>query len=126
VLGGDSYGLTVRDVTRRGAFTVARLTREGGGEDGKEAFVRQIAFNGPSEESEVGVLTRRELTERMGGAAFKWIGEGDAISLQGARVHGEQLWKWLIWSALLLFVVERVVVAWPVLTAVALKERGTR
>jgi hypothetical protein len=110
VLEGDTYGLILRDITERGTYSVERVA------DSKEPLVQKVAFNGPAEESDIGVLDEEELTKRMAGANSKWIGKGRKISLQGARVRGEQLWKWLIWSVLLLFVVERIIIAWPNLT----------
>jgi len=123
VLEGDTYGLTLRNITERGTYSVERAASQGT-DAGKKPVVQEVAFNGPAAESEIVVLNEDQLRKRMAGADFEWIGEGRKISLQGSRVRGEQLWRWLIWSVLLLFVVERIIIAWPSLTTTASQEAG--
>jgi len=112
VLEGGSRGLILRNVTRRGVYTVERVARPGD-DVRREPFVKAVAFNGPASESQIAALDKAELARRMGDARFKWIGKDDKLAVESSRGRGERLWTWLIWSVLLLFVAERLIIAWP-------------
>lgn len=114
VLEGDTYALTVRTVTQRGAYHIQRTASR---DAAKPPFEADVAFNGLAGESQVTLLNRDEIKKALGDVKFTWVGQGDSISLQGSRAHGESLWKWLIWSVLLLMLIERLIVIWPNLRA---------
>ncbi|MEN6662863.1 MAG: BatA domain-containing protein [Phycisphaerae bacterium] len=114
VLEGDTYALTVRTITQRGEYHIQRTA---GRDAGKKPFEADVAFNGLAGESQVTLLTREQIEKTLGEVKFKWIAKGDSISLQGSRARGESLWKWLIWSVLLLMLLERLIVIWPNLRA---------
>ena len=43
----------------------------------------------------------------------KWVGRGDRIGLEGARVSGQDLWWWFMLAVLLCLLAEFLVLAWP-------------
>lgn len=59
-----------------------------------------LALNGPPEESELKSIDEPALRARMPGVTLRWIGRGETISIEGASVRGEDLWKWLMGLAL--------------------------
>ena len=122
VLEGNIYVLAIRDIAERGIYTVQRVAHSEGAA-GKKPFVRQVAFNGPASESDLAVLDNEQMRQRMGkNARFRSVGKSEQLSLQGTRAGSRKLWTWLIWTVLLLLVVERIIVAWPRLTGAASRE----
>jgi hypothetical protein len=116
-LGGDRYGVTVRGVLKRGVYKVL-ATRGDSSADQASAPARlwetALAVNGPGRESEPAVLDQRALERRLGDSLhYRWVGPGDSISLAGAHVSGQNLWKWLLGLVLVVLLVEMAVVARP-------------
>jgi hypothetical protein len=115
-LGGDLYGVAVRDVTERGIYTVTATRPDLSDREGKETklWTVPIAVNGPSRESEPAVLDAVAFRERIGKQDnVKWIGRGERINLEGARVSGQDFWWWLMLGVLLCLLAEFVVLGFP-------------
>jgi hypothetical protein len=115
-LGGDRYGVAVRDVTMRGIYTVTASRPDLSGRDGKETKLWSVpvAINGPGRESEPTVLDAQEFARRTGKLDnVKWIGRGERIGLEGARVKGQSLWWWLMLGVLLCLLAELAVMTIP-------------
>lgn len=114
-LGADRYGVALRGAAQRGVYKVAAAKP---GQQRPDAAPEPIwdtalAFNGPASESEPAYLDESTLRERTGDAPIGWVGRGQPISLQGARVRGQDLWKWLLGAVLALLLVEMAVLARP-------------
>ncbi len=75
----------------------------------------KLAVNGPARESELAVIDAASLKDRMGDANYRWVGPGEQISLEGAQVRFQDLWKWLILLVLIGFLIEMAILARPVL-----------
>jgi hypothetical protein len=73
-----------------------------------------LSANGPAEESQLAVVDRHRLAdEALGRGNFRWIAPGEAVSIEGAGVAGQDLWWWLVVTVASCLVVEMTVLAWP-------------
>ena len=121
-LGGDAYGVTLRDLVERGLYTVTATKGDpagGGAETDRPSRAAaewqvSIAADGPARESQPQVLdaasfaSRSEKTE-----GFRWVGPEQPINVDGARVTGQGAWWWLLCGALACLLGEGVVLAAP-------------
>lgn len=113
-LGGDAYGVTLRDMTQRGVYTLAGTRPDLADREKREAPVWKLplAANGPARESQPGVLDAAAFAARARGRDdFRWVDAGAPISVDGARVSGQGSWWWLLLAALGCLVAENVVLA---------------
>jgi len=113
-LGGDTYGVTLRDVTQRGIYTFTATKPDLGDREGRETTVwtRPLAANGPARESQPQLLDASSFAERVaGGDTFRWVAPDARISVDGARIGGQGSWWWLLLAALGCLVAENVVLA---------------
>ncbi len=116
-LGADLYGVTVRGALDRGVYKVI-ATKGDGSADASHAPAKlwetTFAVNGPGRESEPATLDEPALRQRVGeGLRYRWVGAGDAISVAGAHVSGQTMWKWLLAAVLGALLVEMAILAWP-------------
>ena len=121
-LGGDAYGVTLRDLVERGLYTVTATKGDpaGGGAEADRPsraaaeWQLAIAADGPARESLPQVLdaasfaSRSEKTEGL-----RWVGPEQPINVDGARVTGQGAWWWLLCGALACLLGEGVVLAAP-------------
>lgn len=117
-LGGDRFGVTLRDACRRGVYTVtARERAATAGPAPQDAAVRwklPVAINGPAEESAPAVLDAAGFSQAVGGdPRLRWVAPEAPISLAAAKVSGLQAWWWLLAAALACLVGELVLLGWP-------------
>jgi hypothetical protein len=115
-LGADLYGVTVRNVTARGLYRITALRPESAELEGRDErhWEVTLAVNGPAAESELASLNEQSLAERLKEINFRFVPSGDEISLEGAQVEGQDLWKWFLIAVLLCLALEMIVLAWPV------------
>jgi hypothetical protein len=114
-LGSDRYGLTLRNLFRRGVYRVVAQRAEGaeGGAGDRVAWETRYAINGPESESRLETLNATSAEPLLSGTTAVWREPGETITVAGARVSGENLWKWLMALVLTLLLVELVVIALP-------------
>jgi hypothetical protein len=114
-LGADRYGITLKNLPQRGLYQIAAHGTKQTPQAGPDAKVWQVALavNGPVEESDLRVLGEKDLQERMGQAAYRWVADGQPITLTAAQVQGQDLWKWAMLAVLGCLLVELAIVAWP-------------
>jgi hypothetical protein len=118
-LGPDTFGVTIPHVSERGHYRVVAekptATRQSAGARADaDAVPRErwvVAFNGPPDESELESIDPAALRERMPGANIRWVERDAAISVEGAAVYGQDLWKWLMGLALAGLLVELAILA---------------
>lgn len=113
-LGGDAYGVTIRDMTRRGVYRLFASKADLANSDRRDMLLweRPLAANGESRESETAVLDAASFAAKTGGGdGFSWVGPDTPISIDGARVGGLGSWWWLLLAALGCLVAENVVLA---------------
>ncbi len=117
-LSADAYGVIVRNEGDRGLYKIS-ATRQDLGTAGADPSANKLwdatfALNGPPTESEPKVLDEKGLRDRLGeDAKFRWLSRSDPISLEGARVKGQDFWSWLIVLVMLCLLAELATIAWP-------------
>jgi hypothetical protein len=123
-VGGDAYGATLRDLSRRGIYLVTATkptvsaTRDAddlGRRPVEELLWRQpLAVNGPPRESEPAVYDATSFAARHPGIdGLRWTGPDDAIEFSGARVVGQDAWWWMLAVSGLCLVGESLLLATP-------------
>ena len=117
VLGGDRFGVTLRDACHRGIYTVAAADRAGSSSARGAEAVRwrmPIAVNGPAEESWPVMLDAASFSRAVGAdPRLHWVGPAEPIQLSAARVGGQQSWWWILLAVLACLLVEIGLLAWP-------------
>jgi hypothetical protein len=114
-LGGDVYGVTVRNLADRGIYRVIAKRLESAVVQGTDARLWEVplAVNGSELESELKTLNLDGLRERLGDVPFRWVAADDVISLEGALVMGQNAWWWIMSIVLCCLLLELVVLGWP-------------
>jgi hypothetical protein len=114
--GSTRYGVTLRNAAHRGMYRL-HVEESSGEEEGppldKRSTELVMAVNGPPEESDLRRLEESSLAERVGQKGYRWISAGESISLEGARIRGQYLWKYLMGGVLLLVLAEIFLLARP-------------
>ena len=112
-LGKRGYGLLLRDIQRRGLYSVQRQSPAGEGEQPDQAAVPMVlAVNGPAEESELASWTQDDLPDTIGKVNVRWLGVSDEIQLTGKTYIDPDFWEYLMVAALLCLLVEMCLLAW--------------
>lgn len=133
-LGADNYGVTIRNALERGIYKVTAAKPDDNAPSSAAAstgvlsagadanrlpaklWEAVVAVNGPARESEPAVLDEAALRERLAGALpFRWVGRGEAITVAGSQVSGQNLWKWLLALVLVGLLAESAILARPML-----------
>jgi hypothetical protein len=117
-LGGDAYGVTLRDLTRRGIYTVTSTKGDPAAVDepahATVDWRLAIAADGPARESQPQLLDAVAFAERFAKTdGFRWVGADQPINVEGARVTGQGAWWWLLCAMLACLVGECLVLAAP-------------
>jgi hypothetical protein len=115
-LAADRYGVSLRGVARRGVYklTAVKSLESGGTETvDSKLWETAVAFNGPAAESEPAFLDAVSFKDRVAAAPLRWVGRGEAISLAGGGVRGQNLWKWILLAVLVCLLLEMAVLARP-------------
>ena len=101
-LGSDLYGVTVRNVATRGLYRITALKPESAELEGRDErhWEATLAVNGPAMESELRSLNETALAERLKNANYRYVPSGEDISLEGAQVEGQDLWRWFLAAVL--------------------------
>ncbi len=116
-LGGETYGVTIRNITKSGHYLVS-ATRSidpaaAQSAEPDKLWTIPLAVNGPERESELRSIDAGELRKRLGNANYRWIERDEQISLEGAQISLQNLWKTLMWLVLVGLLAELVILAWP-------------
>ncbi len=118
-LGAERYGLTLRDLTRRGFYRVVARRPESAAYEGLDVNVWDVtlAAAGPEEESSLARLDRETFEQLVGGNAdlakkVRWVSPGESIRVEGARAIGTPwLWKILLGAVLGCLALEMLVLS---------------
>lgn len=115
-IGKEQLGITVNKPLARGLYEVAAL-KPAISADAKstteQAWKLSFTVNGEGAESDLAPLTRERFDERAAESEVRWVGPGDSISLAGARISGQNSWKWLVLLVLVFLLAEIALLAWP-------------
>jgi len=103
--------LLIPNALTRGFYEIEAYRPDETGEERTRQWAAALAVNGPGEESDLSFLTRDEFNERSLSDNIRWVGEGEAISLAGAQVRGQDGWRYLIAAVLIALLVEMALLA---------------
>lgn len=128
-LSATRFGIIVRAANSQGHYEVRAtdISSEGGptaehpsptdgeseSDSGKGVSAIPLAFNCPGEESNIETLDAMAFQERMGEGAWRWLENGEAISMEGSQVRGRDFWKWLVVAVMVFLLAEMAILAWP-------------
>lgn len=137
-VGRDAYGVTLRDLGRRGIYTVTAVkprdvtgtavaadtdsftepavdsVTAGRGAAGELLWRRPLAVNGPARESEPAVFDARSFAARHADVeGLRWVAPDGRIEFSGARVLGHDAWWWLLLGCVGCLVGESLLLARP-------------
>lgn len=142
-LGADTYGVSLRDASRRGIYRITAYPPDDGtpavrpdvasadaakkvpapGDEivattstttgPKPLWEVALAVNGSELESDLTPVSAVALKERLGDAPYRWISGSEEISLEGAAIRGQNFWKWLMFLVLVCLLAEIAVLVWP-------------
>ena len=115
-LGAETYGVSIRNALVGGLYrlTSYRVDPENPAGPGEKVREVPLSINGPGEESELSVAGEDAIKERLGeNGNYRWIADGEEISLEGAQIRGRDTWKLFMLIALICLLTEMLVLAWP-------------
>ncbi len=136
-LDAEHYGVTIAGLYERGFYRLDRHSEERANDDPSNAqdsagdstqslddvALRAtpptlLAVNGSAEESQLAPIDRQKLIDSASSTSkFRWIAPGEAVSIEGAAVRGQNLWWWLVATVAACLIVEMTALAWPGLSA---------
>ena len=116
-LSADRYGLRIHRAVNNGHYDVVSTSTEimdnGASQTSASTSSTVLAFNCPPEESQLETLDTLAFAERAGTDGYRWLEADETISVEGARIRGRDLWKWLIGAVLIFLLSEMLILAWP-------------
>lgn len=113
-LGADRYGVTMRNLNRRGLYRV--IAEQSAGDAAGHIAKQRVwevpfAVNGPALESELSPVEADALRQGAGATPIHWGSAAEPIRLEGADVRGQNLWRALLWGTLIVLSAETVCLA---------------
>ena len=115
-LSAERYGLRIHRAVNNGHYDVVSTSAsEANANDADESSsaTTPLAFNCPPEESQLETMDSLTFAERAGTDGYRWLESDEAISVEGSRIRGRDLWKWLIGAVLAFLLTEMLILAWP-------------
>lgn len=112
-LSAERFGLRIQRAMLQGHYSVSSISTEENSEAESTRSVIPLSFNCPPEESELDAFDSLTFQDRMGEDTFRWLEADEALSVEGARVRGRDLWKWLIGAVLAFLLCEMLLLASP-------------
>jgi len=116
-LGENAYGLRLTSIGQRGTYELRRLGLRGDDATVNREWKMLFAVNGPTEESELISYDQQEFSEAFALPKVRWVPLDGVISLEGEAYIGHNLWKMLLWGAIICLVIEMIFLAMPYLFA---------
>jgi hypothetical protein len=115
-LSSSRFGVIVRNTMIQGQYQVASFTvsrDKTDNKDGTPSVTIPLAFNCPSDESELSTLDSLSFQERMGEGKYRWLEGDETISIEGSQVRGHDIWKSIIIIVIVLLLLEMAILGWP-------------
>jgi hypothetical protein len=113
-VGRERLGVSIEQPQARGIYrlTAQRTETNGGGSAAPQTvWALPLAVNGEAAESDLQMLTREQFEQRVLLDNVQWVGQGEAISLAGSQVQGQDSWWWLTLTVLGLLLLELAILA---------------
>lgn len=113
--GEETFGVRIRDPLISGHYSITAWQTPDNSEQTARTRVREqvLAVNSPAAESDLRTLSAEGLLERLGAGNWRWVAPGEPIPLEGAAVHGRDLWKLLLKLVLAGLLLEMLILARP-------------
>jgi hypothetical protein len=115
-LSAERFGLRIHRAVTNGHYDVVststNATANAPTDQASEATTL-LSFNCPPEESELETLDALTFENQAGTDGYCWLESDETISVEGARIRGRDLWKWLIGAVLIFLLTEMLILAWP-------------
>ncbi|MHC4876004.1 MAG: BatA domain-containing protein [Planctomycetota bacterium] len=130
-LSADRFGVLIRNGVLNGHYTVrstAAVDLLAGEstetEPATTAKATVLSFNCQPGESQLETLDALAFQSRFEGTAARWLEADEALSVEGARISGRGLWKWLIAAVLAALLTEMSILAWPHINVVRTSDQS--
>jgi hypothetical protein len=72
-----------------------------------------LSFNCQPDESRLETLDALAFQTKFEGSEARWLESDETLSVEGARISGRGLWKWLITAVLFALLAEMLILVWP-------------
>ena len=112
-LSAERFGIRVQRAMLQGHYSVSSISTADNAEAESTRNVIPLSFNCPAEESELDAFDSLRFQDRVGEDTFRWLEADESLSVEGARVRGRDLWKWLIAAVLAFLLCEMLLLASP-------------
>jgi hypothetical protein len=112
-LGEDKYAIVLRDLSRRGVYRIVAKqtdTASSGDVSEKTLWDLPLAVAGPEQESHLETLAPDAPLPGLDLAHVRRLSRSEDLSVAGATVSGQNLWKWLMLAVLICLLVELAVI----------------
>lgn len=127
-LGEDKYAIVLRDLSRRGVYRIVAKqtdTASSGDVSEKTLWDLPLAVAGPEQESHLEKLAPDAPLPGLDLAHVRRLSRSEELSVAGATVSGQNLWKWLMLAVLICLLAELAVIRFmrpPTRTIVPMRE----
>jgi Aerotolerance regulator N-terminal/von Willebrand factor type A domain len=116
-LGADVSGVTVRRPVLAGTYTISTEQTETSspGSASNNLDETPLAVNGAESESNLATIPGADLQQQLGHDHARVLTIDEPIRVEGGTRRGQDLWKLFAWCVLGCLLLEKVVLAWPML-----------
>lgn len=115
-IGADVSGVVVRRPVVAGTYLVAAEKQESS-TPGSAAAIDEtpLAVNGAEQESNLTAIPTADLQQKLGHEHARVLTADEPIRVEGGTRRGQDLWKLFAWCVLGCLLMEKLVLAWPML-----------
>lgn len=116
-IGADVSGVLVRRPILAGTYTVAaeRPDQAAPGSAASQLDEIPLAVNGAEQESNLNTISVADLQQKLGHDHARVLTADEPIRVEGGTRRGQDLWKLFAWCVLSCLLLEKLVLAWPML-----------
>jgi len=116
-LSADRFGVLIRNGVLNGHYSVNSVSIDPALAATADAPSTTdgtlLSFNCQPDESRLETLDALAFQSRFEGSEARWLEADETLSVEGARISGRGLWKWLITAVLFALLTEMGILAWP-------------
>ena len=116
-IGADVSGVMIRRPVLAGTYLVASERPDSSAPGSASASLDEIpvAVNGAEQESNLSRIGIAELQQKLGHEHVRVLTADEPIRVEGGTRRGQDLWKLFAWCVLGCLLLEKLVLAWPML-----------
>ena len=125
-IGSDVSGVVVRRPVVAGTYLVAAENQDST-TPGSAAAIDEtpLAVNGAEPESNLTTIAIADLQQKLGHEHARVLTADEPIRVEGGTRRGQDLWKLFAWCVLGCLLMEKLVLAWPMLMKKKVAEPAT-